>query len=47
MAATVLVHNPLVGPATLEPVAEVLRRRGRPAVVPSLLDDLPSRLGVA
>ncbi|HEX2039561.1 MAG TPA: hypothetical protein VHF47_07495 [Acidimicrobiales bacterium] len=38
MTATVLVHSPLVGPATWEPVARVLRGRGRTAVVPSLLD---------
>ncbi|MGH3191833.1 MAG: alpha/beta fold hydrolase [Streptosporangiaceae bacterium] len=32
----VLVHSPLVGPLTWEPVAERLRRAGRVVVVPSL-----------
>jgi hypothetical protein len=32
----VLLHSPLVGPATWLPVAAVLRRRGRDVVVPSL-----------
>src|ERR671937_737858 len=32
----VLVHSPLVGPATWTPVARELERRGRQAVVPSL-----------
>jgi alpha/beta hydrolase family protein len=36
-AAWVLVHSPLVGPATLAPLAQALRRRGRHAVAPSLL----------
>jgi Alpha/beta hydrolase family len=35
--AYVLVHSPLVGPASWKPVARELRRRGRVAVVPSLL----------
>jgi hypothetical protein len=34
--ALVLVHSPLVGPLTWEPVAERLRRAGRVVVVPSL-----------
>ena len=34
----VLVHSPLVGPATWQPVAEVLRQGGHRVVVPSLLD---------
>lgn len=33
----VLVHSPLVGPATLDPLAEALRRQGRTALVPTLL----------
>jgi pimeloyl-ACP methyl ester carboxylesterase len=33
----VLVHSPLVGPGTWSPVARELGRRGRQAVVPSLL----------
>jgi pimeloyl-ACP methyl ester carboxylesterase len=33
----VLVHSPLVGPGTWAPVARELERRGRQAVVPSLL----------
>ena len=33
----VLVHSPLVGPTSWLPVAEELERRGRAAVVPSLL----------
>ena len=33
----VLVHSPLVGPSTWSPVARELERRGRHAVVPSLL----------
>ena len=32
----VLVHSPLVGPLTWEPVAERLRRAGRVVIVPSL-----------
>jgi pimeloyl-ACP methyl ester carboxylesterase len=36
-AVIVLVHSPLVGPATWAPVADELRGRGRSAVVPSLL----------
>lgn len=32
----VLLHSPLVGPASWEPVAEVLRARGRAVVAPSL-----------
>ena len=32
-----LVHSPLVGPTTWSPVARELKRRGREAVVPSLL----------
>jgi pimeloyl-ACP methyl ester carboxylesterase len=35
--AFVLVHSPLVGPTSWLPVAEELERRGRAAVVPSLL----------
>jgi hypothetical protein len=38
MTATVLVHSPFVGPATWEPVAEVLRARGRTVVLPSLVE---------
>jgi hypothetical protein len=34
----VLVHSPLVGPATWTPVARTLEARGHAAVVPSLLD---------
>jgi Alpha/beta hydrolase family len=34
--ALVLVHSPLVGPLTWEPVAERLRRAGRVVIVPSL-----------
>src|SRR6266516_6745357 len=33
----VLIHSPLVGPGTWSPVARELERRGRQAVVPSLL----------
>jgi hypothetical protein len=33
----VLVHSPLVGPATWRPAARALARRGRRSVVPSLL----------
>jgi pimeloyl-ACP methyl ester carboxylesterase len=33
----VLIHSPLVGPTTWMPVARELERRGREAVVPSLL----------
>jgi pimeloyl-ACP methyl ester carboxylesterase len=33
----VLVHSPLVGPTTWSPVAPELERRGREAVIPSLL----------
>jgi pimeloyl-ACP methyl ester carboxylesterase len=33
----VLIHSPLVGPTTWSPVARELERRGREAVVPSLL----------
>jgi pimeloyl-ACP methyl ester carboxylesterase len=33
----VLIHSPLVGPGTWTPVAQELERRGRTAVVPSLL----------
>jgi pimeloyl-ACP methyl ester carboxylesterase len=33
----VLIHSPLVGPTTWSPLAEELERRGREAVVPSLL----------
>jgi pimeloyl-ACP methyl ester carboxylesterase len=35
--AFVLIHSPLVGPTTWLPVADELVRRGREAVVPSLL----------
>jgi hypothetical protein len=34
----VLVHSPLVGPSSWRPVADELAARGRPAVVPSLVD---------
>ena len=34
----VLVHSPIVGPATWLPVADALRAEGRRVVVPSLLD---------
>jgi hypothetical protein len=34
----VLIHSPLVGPATWSPAAHELERRGREALVPSLLD---------
>ena len=37
----VLIHSPLVGPLTWEPVAEELRRRGVAVVVPSLRDAAP------
>lgn len=37
--AFVLVHSPLIGPVTWEPVAEELRGRDAVAVVPDLLDD--------
>jgi pimeloyl-ACP methyl ester carboxylesterase len=42
--AFVLVHSPLVGPTSWLPVAHELERRGRAAVVPSLLGvaDAPS-----
>jgi pimeloyl-ACP methyl ester carboxylesterase len=36
-ATWVLVHSPLVGPTSWSPVAQELQRRGRAAVVPSLL----------
>jgi sirohydrochlorin ferrochelatase len=35
--AWVLVHSPLVGPTSWSQAADELRRRGRAAVVPSLL----------
>ncbi|MGH9173971.1 MAG: hypothetical protein ACRD1H_06420, partial [Vicinamibacterales bacterium] len=35
----VLIHSPLVGPATWEPVRVALRRRGIQATVPALRDD--------
>lgn len=35
----VLVHSPIVGPGTWEPVASALRARGHAAVVPDLIDD--------
>jgi pimeloyl-ACP methyl ester carboxylesterase len=35
--AFVLVHSPLVGPTSWRPVAQELARRGRVAIVPSLL----------
>jgi pimeloyl-ACP methyl ester carboxylesterase len=40
----VLIHSPLVGPTTWSPLADELERRGRQAVVPSLLGvaDAPS-----
>lgn len=38
MPAFVLVHSPLVGPASWRPVARVLEGRGHRVVVPSLLD---------
>jgi len=34
----VLVHSPLVGPGTWSPVARELERRGRQAIVPSLVE---------
>lgn len=37
--AFVLVHSPLIGPVTWQPVAEELRGRDVVAVVPDLLDD--------
>jgi len=36
MPSYVLVHSPLVGPATWDPVAAELRRHGHPVVVPGL-----------
>jgi pimeloyl-ACP methyl ester carboxylesterase len=36
-AVFALIHSPLVGPTTWSPVARELERRGREAVVPSLL----------
>jgi hypothetical protein len=36
MALFVLIHSPLVGPTTWEPVADVLRRRGHEVVMPVL-----------
>ena len=36
MPVFVLIHSPLVGPATWQPVADELRRRGLDAVVPTL-----------
>lgn len=36
----VLVHSPFLGPGSWQPVAEVLRARGRQVVVPSLVDAL-------
>lgn len=36
MAAFVLVHSPLVGPFTWQPVASELRRKGFEAIVPTL-----------
>lgn len=36
----VLLHSPLVGQLTWQPVADVLRGRGYPTVVPSLADGL-------
>jgi hypothetical protein len=33
----VLIHSPLIGPKTWLPVADELVRRGREALVPSLL----------
>jgi len=35
----VLIHSPLVGPATWQPAAEELRRLGHEAVVPAVADD--------
>lgn len=37
---TVLVHSPLVGPMTWQAVAQVLRNRGAPVLVPSLTQAL-------
>lgn len=37
----VLIHSPLVGPLTWEPVAAVLRRRGELALVPDISPALP------
>lgn len=43
----VLVHSPLVGPATCAPLADELRSRGRSVVVPSLLGTLAGGPGWA
>ncbi|HSJ45657.1 MAG TPA: hypothetical protein VK923_13335 [Euzebyales bacterium] len=37
--AYVLVHSPITGPGTWEPVADELHQRGIPATVPDLIDD--------
>jgi hypothetical protein len=39
MAAVLLVHSPLVGPLTWEPVAAELRRGGHPVAVPDICRD--------
>lgn len=41
-ATWVLIHSPLVGPATLQPLADALRRQGRAATVPPLLTSAES-----
>ncbi|HYI14279.1 MAG TPA: hypothetical protein VEX37_02735, partial [Thermomicrobiales bacterium] len=40
----VMIHSPLVGPATWEPVRVELRRRGVQAAVPALRDESESDL---
>lgn len=39
-----LIHSPLVGPSTWQPVADELRRRGVAVAVPALADDAGSGL---
>lgn len=46
-ADVVLVHSPLVGPATLRPLADELTARGHRVVLPSLLDTLAGGPGWA
>src|SRR3954469_17423614 len=41
MTTFVLIHSPLVGPLTWQPVADELRRMGAAVVVPSLRDADP------
>jgi hypothetical protein len=38
-----LIHSPLVGPTTWQPVADELRRRGMDAIVPTLSDAGPGQ----